>query len=315
MGNAMDRICLLLTLTFKSFITVVLSIKSAKLSYFATQIQHVNPSFKIQATEINNETAQLFAEAGPMGISLAILDTSNCFRAVVTYSFTKRMNEPELAEELHQILQNESILQKQYTKTHLFWSFAESILVPTELFSPDTNNNMLNLIYGDANQGIIKSDFLYKYSLHNIYRIPEKTQEYFTNKFPYATQTHQYTALVNRNFKAGNHLYCIFFSNSLTLMLWKEGKLQVIQNFEYSNPEDAAYHLLNVCKNFELHPDAVSVHINGLIDEKSNLYAAIYNYFLNIEFDTLPAGFEYHDEIKDHPAHFFSHLFALASCV
>jgi hypothetical protein len=72
---------------------------------------------------------------------------------------------------------------------------------------------------------------------------------------------------------------------------------------------------LNVCKGFDVQPDSVILHINGMIDENSALYSAIYKYFLQIEFDTLPEGYTYDDGIKNYPAHFFSHLFALASCV
>lgn len=250
-----------------------------------------------------------------MGISLTVLDAGNCFKAVVIYSFANRMSEPELTEKLNNILLSEDLLQKQYAKTHLFWSFPESILVPSELMNAGSENEMLSLVYGYAGKGIIKNDFLYKYNLHNIYRIPWSIQECFTNKFPYATQTHHYSALMNRELKDGDHLYSIFYSNSLTLMLYKEAKLQVVQHFEYSNPDDTAYHLLNVCKSFDVPADSVTLHISGMIDEDSNLYGGIYKYFLNIAFECLPDNFTYADEIKNHPPHFFSHLFTLASCV
>ena len=113
----------------------------------------------------------------------------------------------------------------------------------------------------------------------------------------------------------GDELFVGFQTNHLTMMLCKEGRLQVIQHFEYSSPEDAAYHLLNACRSFEVLPDKVHLHISGLIDERSGLYEALYKYFLNIEFDKLPAGFSFTEEIKDHPSHFFSHLFYQASCV
>ena len=98
-------------------------------------------------------------------------------------------------------------------------------------------------------------------------------------------------------------------------MLCKDGKLQVIQNFNYTHADDCVFHLLNVCKGFEVNPDSVTLHINGMIDKNSALYTTVYKYFLNIEFDTMPEGFSYYEKIKDHPTHFFSHLFALASCV
>ena len=182
-------------------------------------MQQVNPSFNIQNTGIYTEAAQLFVEAGPMGISLVILNTGNCFQAVVTYSFYNKMNEFELTERINEILQHDELLQKQFAKTHIIWSYPESILVPPNLVDAGSNNEMLNLVYGDAQKGVIKSDFLYKHNLHNIYRIPETIVECFAGKFPYATQTHQYSLLVNREMNGADELFVVFYTNSLTLML------------------------------------------------------------------------------------------------
>jgi Protein of unknown function (DUF3822) len=315
MGNAILKICLLVTLTFKSGVIAVLSIKSAKISYFAAEMQHVNPSFNIQATGIDFETAQLFAEAGPTGISLAVLGADNCFNAVVTYAFATGLSDAELTENLKTICSSESLLQKPFAKTHIFWSFTESILVPAELMNADRNVNMLNLVFGDARQGIIRSDFLYKHNLHNVYRLPDAVAGIIASYLPVATQTHLFSALVNKDMPAGNHLFTVFYSNSLTIVLCKEGDLQVVQNFTYNNADDCVFHLLNVCKGFDVEPDSTTLHINGMIDSKSGLYAAIYKYFLNIVFDMLPDGYTYTPEINNYPPHFFSHLFELASCV
>lgn len=278
-------------------------------------MQQVNPSFNIQSPEIDPGSSQLFAEAGPMGLSLVVLGADNCFNAVVVYSFAAGLNDTEIAEKLKEICNSENLLKNQYSKTHLFWAFAESILVPAELMNADRNQNMLNLVFGDARQGIIRSDFLYKDNLHNVYRIPEQVIDIFSNCLPVATQTHVFSTIVNKDMPAGNHLFTVFYSNSLTIMLCKEGKLQVVQNFNYTHADDCVFHLLNVCKGFDVQPDSVTLHINGMIDANSGLYAAVYKYFLQIEFDTLPEGYTYYEKIKDHPPHFFSHLFVLASCV
>lgn len=280
------------------------------------QSQQVNPSFNIRSAGIYTESAQLFIEAGPMGISLVMLNTGDSFQAVATYSFTGQLNELQTAEKMKEILQDDEFLQKSFAKTHIIWSYPESILVPPNLVNAESNTEMLDLVYGDAQKAVIKSDFLYKHNLHNIYRIPETVADSFAAKFPYATQTHQYSLLVNREMNYGeDELFVVFYSNSLTVMLCKGGQLQVIQNFGFSSPEDTAYHLLNVCRSFDVEPTKVKLHINGMIDERSNLYTAIYKYFLNIEFDKLPGNYTYAEEIKEHPSHFFSHLFALAACV
>jgi hypothetical protein len=91
--------------------------------------------------------------------------------------------------------------------------------------------------------------------------------------------------------------------------------LQVIQNFQYKVPEDAAYHLLNVCERFEVKANDTVLHLNGMIDPDSNLYNELYKYFLQTAFGTLPEIFTYNEEIKKYPEHYFSHLFELAACV
>ncbi len=278
-------------------------------------MKHVNPSFSIQAPKINFDKSQLFVEAGPMGISLVVLEDNNFFTAVVTYAFTEGLPENDLNLQLKDIFTSENLLQSQYNRSNIFWSFPQSILVPAELMNDDRNLNMLNLVFGDTQSGMIRSDFLYTHNLHNVYRIPQSVIDSFADHLPVATQTHIFSTMVNKGIAEGNHLYTVFYSNSLTIMLCKEGKLQVIQNFAYSISEDCVFHLLNVCKGFDVPQASVTLHISGMIDVHSGLYAAIYKYFLQIEFDTFPEGYTYHDDIKNHPAHFFSHLFALASCV
>jgi len=278
-------------------------------------MKNVNPSFNIQATGIDFETAQLFTEVGPMGISLAILDRENCFMAVVAYNFAGGLNENELADKIVSVFESEKLFQQRYHKTHIFWAFTDSILVPAELMNAERNSKMLDLVFGDAKDCIIRSDFLYKHNLHNVYRSPRNIVDVFSTHLPVATQTHLFSTIVNRDMPEGNHLYAGFYSNSVTIMLCREGKLQVVQNFAYNNPADSVFHLLNVCKAFDVTPDTVKLHINGMIDEQSGLYDAIYKYFLNIGFENLPEDFKYIEAIKEYPPHFFSHLFTLAACV
>jgi len=278
-------------------------------------MKHVNPSFSIQAPKINFETAQLFAEAGPTGFSIVVLEADQSFKAVAIYSFETGLNDQDLAERFTAIFSSENLLQKQYSKAHIFWSFADSILVPAELMNADRNENMLNLVFGDAVHSATRSDFLFRHNLHHVYRIPQTVLDVFSGYLPFATQTHVFSTLVNRDLPEGNHIFTVFYSNSLIIMLCKEGKLQVIQRFNYNNADDCVFHLLNVCKGFDVNPDTVSLHINGMIDARSALYETIYKYFLQVSFDSMPEAYTYHETIKDHPAHFFSHLFALASCV
>ena len=279
------------------------------------QIQNVNPSFNIQAPKIYTNPAQLFIEAGPMGISFVILNTGDCFQAVVMYTFPNKLTEAEVNEELEDILKGEPLMKKQYKKIHIIWTYPESILVPPDLFDRDNNAAMLNLVFGDVVKGNVQHEFLYKHNLHNTYRVPGSAAKIFEELLPSATQSHQYSLLVDQLRKGGNELFVLFYTGSLTLMLCKDDKLQVIRNFTYNTPEDIIYHLLNVCRSFDVEPEAAKLRLSGMVDKRSNLYAAVHKYFLQIEFENLPANFTVAEELKSQPPHFFSHLFYQALCV
>jgi Protein of unknown function (DUF3822) len=277
-------------------------------------MKHVNPSFSIRSANNSYDNAQLFAEAGPTGVSLTALE-GDTFKAVVVYSFPGSLSTAEQLELFDHIFTNEPLLQLRFSRSHIFWTFPQSILVPAELMNEDRNLNMLNLVFGDVETGAIRSDFLYKHNLHNVYRVPQPVIDRIANYLPVASQTHVFSAMVNREIPADDHMFAVFYSNSITIMLCRNGKLQVIQNFVYNEPEDCVFHLLNICKGFDVAQSNVNLHISGMIDAGSGLYAAIYKYFLHIQFDGLPEGYRYDEDLTAQPPHFFSHLFALASCV
>jgi len=315
MGKAIDIICRLVTCTFRSLIAAPLSIKSVKLSYFAAQIQNVNPSFAIRPAVATNTETHLLIEAGPAGLSFVIEDDDHFFSALVAYAFPLDMNSNELAAAMEEIIQNEPILKRQFKKTDIVWAFPEALLVPNEWMNPATAWDMLKLVHGDLNQGEVKSDFMFKHNMHTVYRIPATVAEVFAKHFLFANQTHQYAVLPDLFPNDANQLYVIFYNNRLTAMLHKENKLQAMQSFSYQNAEDAAYHLLNICRAFDVAPNDVVLKCSGMIDEQSNLFAMIYKYFLTIKLLEHPENVSLDEAIKKYPPHFFSHLFATALCV
>ena len=275
----------------------------------------MNVAFNIRSQAIDTGTSQLLVEVGPGSISFVVVEGENSFSTIVVYNFTQGLPPEKIAEEIKAIVQQESSLNNSFKKTNIIWNFKESILVPAEFFNSVSNTEMLNLVYGDVGQYEVKTDFVFRHNMHNVYRLPKQVVAALPATWQYAHQTHQYSLLPDLAEKTGDCLMAIFYSNSFTVMLTKAGKLQVIQHFDYQNADDVAYHLLNICNSFAVKADEAILHVSGMIDTGSNLYATLYKYFLNIELASLPANAAYSDEIKSYPAHFFSHLFTLALCV
>ncbi len=276
----------------------------------------MEPSFNIHTENSSTSQQHLLAEAGPQGLSLICADTdTNTITACVVYHFTPGKSPADIAAQLKQIFADAPLLRHTYKKTDFVYAFNEAILTPHEIYNEVNNNLMLDGVFGDAQETVLKTDFVYRQHLHNMYRIPAAVNAVVNAAFPVAGFTHQYSLLADAFAEEGNRLHAIFYTSSLTVLLRKGGKLQVIQQFAYDTPETAAWHLLNTCRSFGAEVADTALVLHGMIDNKSALYAELYKYFQQPEFAALPEGLQYSNEVAAVPHHFFSHLFAMMLCV
>ncbi len=278
--------------------------------------QTVNPSFNITSANTPSEKPHLFVQVGRQGVSFIQLDIdTNTSITVLVYHFTKKIAESNIAQELNLIISSKNLLQHNFKKIFVFWCFDENILVPNEYFDAGNSIEMMELVYGDGGDAVLQNEKVLSNNVQSVYKIPIDIKNVFNTCFPFCIQNHQNSIVLNLDKNNKNLFYCNFYSSHLTVLLRKNGQLQILQNFEFNTPEDAVYLLLNVCQNFKTDATQTSLTVSGMIDADSNLYIELYKYFLNIDFAALPECFNYSDEIKNYPAHYFSHLFATASCV
>ncbi|WP_462220071.1 DUF3822 family protein [Ferruginibacter sp.] len=276
----------------------------------------MNPSFNITTENTPLNKPNLFISAGKQGISFIQLDTdSNTFISVLVYHFAKNLTATAIAEQVNEIVSSENLSQQHFKKIFVTWCFDENVFVPQEYFDAGNSKEMLVLVHGDLMQGAVQNELVATHNLHTVYKIPAAVKNIFNIAFPFCIQNHQSSLLINFEKNNKDLLYCNFYPEHLTVLLRKNGQLQIIQQFEYASPEDAVYHLLNVCQSFETDAAKTILTVSGMIDTDSNLYSELYKYFQSVNCADLSASFNYAEEIKDHPAHYFSHLFATASCV
>ena len=315
MGNAMERICLFVTCTFKSFIGAALSISLQKYLILLLQTYTLNATFKIQTTDVVTADARLFIQISQQGITYWVIDNGNECVALHTYHFAVETNFEKAATNLKQLAVEEKMLQENFKKVTIIYAYPTVLLVPSEFLLEAAKKDMLELVHGDITDVFIRTDFLYRHHMHNIYTVPKQLDAVVSYLFSSQVSTHQYSLLPDMFMDDGNHLHCIFGNHYFTVMLVKEGKLQAIQTFQFKTPEDVAYYLLQLCESFEVDVNDITLHLNGMIDSSSNLFTELNKYFLQLQFAALPGNFTYPEEIGKYPAHYFSHLFAAATCV
>ena len=257
----------------------------------------------------------LIVQIGYQGVSYLIIDSNQHCNALAVYDVVISTDITAICDLLKRIIADKPILQLVFKKISLIYDFPQTLLVPPAYKSHSTNRQMLELLFGDMNDNVLYTDFMYKDNLYNIYAISRKLDEVISYLFISDEKNHLHSILPYSQSFSGNHLYCIFGNNHLNVMLLMEGKLQVMQSFNYCNPDDAVYFLLQTCHANQIDPASLQLQLHGRIDQTSVLCREISQYFDEIVFSNLPETFTYSDELKQLPSHYFSHLFEVAACV
>ena len=274
----------------------------------------MEPSFNIQTENATAASLQVLVEAGQQGLSLVAVDgNSKTVAHCVAWHFAAGTSADVAAANIADLFAQEPLLQQPYQKVELMYSFGESILTPQEVFASVDANEMIQQVYGDAQDGVVRTDFVYSHHLHNVYRLPMAAAR-LALQGNTATSGHQYSALLNSFSGDGDALWAIFYPHSVTVLLRKAGALQIVQQYAYTSPEDAAWYLLAVCEQFGVAVQAVPLTLFGMIDQRSALYAELYKYFLHINFAAMPEGLVWPDTLPQQPGHSFSHLFTALLC-
>ena len=275
----------------------------------------MNPSFTIQSKNSLPHQCRLFIEISLWGISYVIIGEDGFCIALICYHYPANTELNQAAISIKQSVADNLILQEKFSKVTIVYAFPTAMLVPQHFINTVNQKEILELQFGDISDAFIRSDFNYKENIQTIYAVPKQIDVVLSYLFSADISIHQYALLPAIGTFQQHHLYCIFGIEQFTAMLFKEGKLQCIQSYNFKAPEDITFFMLQLCESFEIPADDIEVQLNGMIDQKSNLYEELYHYFLKIKFGTLPGNFTYPEDFNQYPSQYFSHLFEMIACV
>ncbi|MEO7266209.1 MAG: DUF3822 family protein [Ferruginibacter sp.] len=272
----------------------------------------MNNLIKILPSAEDASTLHLLAETDDAGIAF-VFYTSDPFemKGLHWYQFAKGTSSLDNINEMEKLLSSEEILQQPFLSVALCSNVKEAILVPEKYFNVQNAEAMISLQYGNGYDGKILSEETPVINAVVAYKPATTFIKIWNQKFPGST-THHSTALQlkDKSFDA-NVLDCIISPLFIKLFLYKNGMLQIVQQFDYKVPADVVYHMLNSCMQFELEPAKVFILLSGLIEENSALYQEIYKYFLQVKFMESPTDL-CSEAFQEYPSHYFSSLIHLA---
>ncbi len=272
----------------------------------------MNNLFKILPAAEDAAALHLLAETDDAGITF-VFYTADPFeiKGLQWYQYKKDTSYLDNINALEKLLSDEDILQQPFLSVTLCSDVKEAILVPGKYFDVQNAEAMISLQYGEGYEGEILSEETPAINAVLAYKPSSAFIKIWNRKFPTST-THHSTALQLRykSFDA-NVLDCIISPRYIKLFFYKNGMLQLVQQFDYKVPADVVYHMLNGCMKYEMEPTEVSILLSGLIEENSALYQEIYKYFLHVRFDDSATDL-CSEAFQQYPSHYFSSLIHLA---
>ncbi len=251
---------------------------------------------------IPEQTASLHitAEIGWHGATIIWKNSKQQIEGVCNYVFEE--TEINKIKQLGEVLQTFSSYEND---KNLFYNFSEFVLIPKPFYSEHNASSILDVQYPITQNDIVLTDS--SQNIMNVYAVPKLLHEIILQKnIPFL-----HSASCQLNIEDG--ILAIFYENSVKLILHQYGKLQFNQQFSFQNPPEAAYHILNVCRQHELDVEEETVRIAGMVDEQSPLYNEISKFF-NVSF-AVTEQITKAATISAYPDHFFYHLMALSACV
>ena len=269
-------------------------------------------AFKIEPSVSNDVALHLLVEVGDEDISFLIFSKSPfTVEGLYSFSLDKNTFPTTFSNEVERFLeQSNSLSGNMFSSINIFYNFSTSTLIPLKYFKEEEKEEILAQLFVSDKMRSAFEESCRDSEIKNVYSVPTAIQNTILQKFPSAKWAHSSSFQINKN--NATALQCIVYSASIKIILFKEGQLQIVQYFDYINPTDVCYHLLNVAERFEVAPASIQLILSGMIDVDSTLYQDIYKYFLHINFatttDTLVA-----EGFKGLPSHFYHHLTALAN--
>lgn len=282
----------------------------------------LKPAFTIEPSDITEEgllQSRLLIEVNANAFTYVLLNQRNMSPLVVKYFQLEHSRDIPLADVLRDLIEGEYVLTTPVKETLLVYNFPDSSLVPEQVFTMDTNREIIDTLHGNLQKGLILTEKIPWWELFNVYRVAPDLHTLLQHTFSSAKYWHYYSLLLKsyKMFDSAEKENCIkiiFYADKMVTLVIKDGKPVLMQTFRYQDTKDVAYHLLNCCRQLGLNQEEVRLLVGGLIDRQSTLSAELYNYFTRIQFEEIDESIKVTDELKEYPLHYFSSILKMAVC-
>lgn len=183
-------------------------------------------------------------------------------------------------------LQEFPSLDNQYKSVTVKYQSFKHTFIPEEFYSEETKKSFLHLNCGIEPNEIILSDHLTLHKTHLAYLVPEQIYVTLKDWFPNAEFSHSATPFIQHLFDISEtsktEVYCNVNISNFELVVFKKGKLELYNHFQFTNEEDFIYYLLYAYEQLLLNTETIPTYFTGKVANPSPIFDVTYRYLRNV---------------------------------
>ena len=265
----------------------------------------VHKNFGIYSEDLSG--SDLVIETGADYIACWCKDkTSATVKAFEFFGFSADAATP-FANLLAEVQLHSRLLTTHFNNVHCIWGYANGVCIPNEFYSRAAAVAAIELLYGTSvdQKSIIETtlgDCVVSTAIN------EEAWDAYTKHYRISANMHKYYSLLKtqKPIAEEDKVHIVFYHNNFILSAYKLGQLQIVQRFTYKEPEDALYHILNVCSLHNLDANEIPVKCSGMIDDSSSLYHTLRAYIGNFTFEAPEQAIFGAESFHEYPLHYFA---------
>lgn len=199
----------------------------------------------------------------------------NLLLGKVIDSFTVELSasEAESRQILDDFFKEHSALSNYEDDISLSWSSLRSTLVPGNIFSESSPEEIYRLCYGETTQSEVDYNRIAEHGIVHVYDIPLWIKRYFVLRFPRIVIQHEGTHALRKVMQNAFYLKAllIIHEDHFRLSIVKHNQLEYYGSFGIQSWEDVLYYLLFTLQQKELTGAEGSIELAPAVDASSEL--------------------------------------------
>ncbi|MBI1779992.1 MAG: DUF3822 family protein [Sphingobacteriales bacterium] len=276
------------------------------------------PAIKILPDDFQQFTSsgyQLLILLGRHDWQFALLNREKkLVEGLLAFHFEKIVTEKDFESKWEAVQAGYPLLGKYYSSVKVVLATPEVVLLPGNEFNQSDVANVLNTLHSEREAAVIRTDFIANENLQVAYRLPLSVNRLIERTYINADFKHYYSTELSaaKISSVANGVLVNFFSHKFSAMVIKNNQLQLLNLYDYQQPEDVLFYLLTIAKEFDCNREETVLAISGMIDERSALFAELKKYFVNLQWTEKPANISCTEGFEEYPLHYFHSIFTIA---